>query len=160
MFQIWWLHSMNARPSIFLVVWCARFRNSLSARTFFSNCFYGSFIFIAAFIWCPLVRLWVAFTFLFLLSDSILRCVYFALVSSVLVDRYGLLSCLIFFSGVLSCRCQKHKAMLEYPVLWYSCSPQDPSCLPWEPWPLEVSVGPKWFCGTGSSGGKSFPKLM
>ena len=70
--------------------------------------------------------------------------------------------CLVLpsFCVVLSCRCQKHKAMLGYPVLWYSCSPQDPSCFPWEPWPLEASVGPKWFCGTGSSGGKSFPKLM
>ena len=56
------------------------------------------------------------------------------------------------FCFVSSCRCQKHKAMLGYPVLWYSCSPQDPSCSPWEPWPLEASVGPKWFCGTGSSG--------
>ena len=53
--------------------------------------------------------------------------------------------CLVLpsFCVVLSCRCQKHKAMLEYPVLRYSCSPQDPSCFPWEPWPLEASVGPK-----------------
>ena len=94
------MHFIKVQPSIFLFVWCARVRNSFSARTFFSNCFYGSLIFIAAFIWCPLVRLWVAFTFLFLLSDSILRCVYFALVSFVLVYRYGLLSYLL---SVLSC---------------------------------------------------------
>ena len=102
MFQICRLHFMNARPSIFLFVWCARVRNSFSARTFLSNCFYGSFMLIVAFIWYTLVRLWVAFTFLFLLSDSILRCVYFALVSFVLVYRYGFLfgpisSCLTFF---------------------------------------------------------------
>ena len=74
----------------------ARVRNSLSARTFCRTVFYGSSIFIAAFIWCTLARLWVAFTFLFLLSDSILRCVYFALVSFVLVYRYGCVSCLTF----------------------------------------------------------------
>ena len=34
------------------------------------------------------------------------------------------------------------KALLGYPVLWYSCSPQEPSCSPWELWPLEASVGP------------------
>ena len=90
------LPSMNAWPGIFLFVWCARVRNSFSARAFLSNCFYGSFIVIAL-IWCTLVRLWIAFTFLFLLSDSILRCVCFALVSFVLVYRYGFLSCLTFF---------------------------------------------------------------
>ena len=88
---------MKAHPSICLFVWCARVRNSFSARTFLSNCFYGPFIFIAAFIWCTLARLWVAFTLLFLLSDSILRCVYLALVSFVLVYRYGFLSCITFF---------------------------------------------------------------
>ena len=56
------------------------------------------------------------------------------------------------FCFVLSCRSPKHKARLGYLVLWYPCSPQDPSCSPWELWPLEASVGPKWFCGTGSSG--------
>ena len=50
------------------------------------------------------------------------------------------------------CRPAPRKAMLGYPVLWYSRSPQDPSCSPWELWPLEASVGPKWFCGTGPSG--------
>ena len=56
------------------------------------------------------------------------------------------------FCFVLSCRSPEHKARLGYLVLWYPCSPQDPSCSPWELWPLEASVGPKWFCGTGSSG--------
>ena len=56
------------------------------------------------------------------------------------------------FCFVLSCRSPKYKDRLGYPVLWHSCSPQDPSCSPWELWPLEASVGPKWFCGAGSSG--------
>ena len=87
------LHFMKAQPSIFLFVWCARVRNSFSARTFLSAWFYGSLVFIVTFIWCTLVRLWIAFTFLFLLSDSILR-----LVSFILVYRYGIclaLSCLV-----------------------------------------------------------------
>ena len=85
------LHLKNARSSIFLFVWGARVRNSFSARTFLSAWFYGSFVFIVTFIWCTLVRLWVVFTSLILLSGSILHCVYFALVSFVLIYRHGIL---------------------------------------------------------------------
>ena len=53
---------------------------------------------------------------------------------------------------VLSCRSPEHKAVLGYPIWWYSGSPQDPSCSPWKLWPLEASVGPKWFCTAGSNG--------
>ena len=47
------------------------------------------------------------------------------------LDLYRLV--LPSFCFVMSCRCQKHNAMPGYSVLWYSCSPLDPSCFPWEP---------------------------
>ena len=36
------------------------------------------------------------------------------------------------------------------PVLWDSGSPKDPSCSPWELWPIGW---PDFLCGAGSSGG-------
>ena len=73
---------------------------------------------------------------------------WFRLSWSAILDFFVLHS----FCFVLSCHSPKHEARLRYPVLWYPCSPRDASCSPWELWPLEASVGPKWFCGTGSSG--------
>ena len=89
---------------------------------------------------------------------AILRCVHFVSASSVLICCSWFLA-LPSFYFVLSCRSPKHKDRLGYPVLWHSCSPQDPSCSTWELWPLEASVGPKWFCGAGSSG-SALPQLM
>ena len=65
---------------------------------------------------------------------------------------YLVLSCLL---SVLSCLVLSMSETQIYawgPSLVVFVFAQDPSCSPWELWPLEASVGPKWFCGAGSSG--------